>query len=495
MPRRNSANHVLLLVLLACAPTVWKPALGAAEANRTWTQLEIKGEVDALYETLRAAHFNIYANRSRQEYDALHRRMRVGFDHPMSRGEIQQHFQRFVAYGNVAHANIDPPTAAWESFRSAGGKTFPAFFRVVDGRVYVDDFVGDVGLSVGDQIVAIDGTPALEWLAPLRAQLSADSDYLAYTIMENRLPMLVWQEWGEVDAFNVELARDKVRIDKEIPSLSRLDSQGRDKARPERFTLDWNAREARIIDEGIAYLRPGPFYDNRPEAEHPWNSAAFNSFLNNAFESFLQAGAGQLLIDLRNNPGGSNDFSDRLVAWFANKPFRFSDKFEIKVSEAAITSNRKRLEAQDNDPTSSQLALAYRNQSPGTVIDFPIEFVPPRTQPRFQGEVFILINRHSYSNAVSVAAIAQDYGFATILGQATADLANTYGGMEYFTLPATGIRVGFPKARILRPSRDLSANQVTPDIVIEAPLVSAKDVMLTRAVKVIAKARAENGDI
>ena len=97
----------------------------------------------------------------------------------------------------------------------------------------------------------------------------------------------------------------------------------------------------------------------------------------------------------------------------------------------------------------------------------------------------MLVNRHAYSNAVSVAAIGQDYGFATILGEATADLANTYGAMEHFTLPATGIRVGFPKARILRPSRDIDADTVVPDIAIEAPVAPASDVVIERAIDII----------
>lgn len=34
---------------------------------------------------------------------------------------------------------------------------------------------------------------------------------------------------------------------------------------------------------------------------------------------------------LRDNPGGDNSFSDRMVAWFASRPFRFSDEFSIRT--------------------------------------------------------------------------------------------------------------------------------------------------------------------
>ncbi len=478
---------VLVYCLLLALPLV---AWSATDENGTFSPDEIRSEFEFLYETLRGSHYDLYANRSRNQYDALFERMLDSIDGPMSREEAQQWFQRFVAYGNVAHAKIDPPMAAWEAFRAEGGKAFPLFFRIVDGEVYIDDFMGDVDVAVGDRVLTVDGQPAVDWLEPLRAHLSADNDYLAYTLMENRLPILVWQEWGEVEGFELLLEKtDGRRMTVDVPALDRAGFRAEPEDRPERFQLDFNAREARMLDESIAYLRPGPFYDNRPEAEHPWDPSAFKAFVDDAFERFIEQGADKLLIDLRNNPGGSNSFSDHLVAWFADRPFRFTDKFEIRVSEAAIASNRERLESQDDgaDSVSSRLAEAYAGQSSGDIVDLPVDWVEPRGGRRFDGEVYILIDRHSYSNAVSVAAIGQDYGFATVLGERTADLANTYGAMEHFTLPETGIRVAFPKARILRPSGKTHETQVVPDLAIETPVTAESDLVLQRAVELMTR--------
>ena len=100
--------------------------------------------------------------------------------------------------------------------------------------------------------------------------------------------------------------------------------------------------------------------------------------------------------------------------------------------------------------------------------------------------MYLLINRHSYSNTVLVAAIAQDYGFGRILGEETADLASTHGALEKFTLPVTGIEVSYPKARILRPSGDPQARGVVPDVAIPTPLVAGeRDAVLEQALKVI----------
>ena len=102
----------------------------------------------------------------------------------------------------------------------------------------------------------------------------------------------------------------------------------------------------------------------------------------------------------------------------------------------------------------------------GETFELELPMSSPRPSGRFEGPVFVLANRESDSNAVSVAALVQDYGCATVIGEATTDLATTYGAMEHFTLPSTGLRVGFPKALIVRPNGDERPAGVVPDVVV-----------------------------
>ncbi|MCE9523097.1 MAG: peptidase S41, partial [Alphaproteobacteria bacterium] len=214
---------------------------------------------------------------------------------------------------------------------------------------------------------------------------------------------------------------------------------------------------------------------------------AFRQFIDTSFEALLKANAKTLVIDLRDNPGGDNSFSDLMVGWFATKPFRFASAFRIKVSEAAVASNSKRLDAKDPDSISQKFAAAYARARIGEVIDFELPMAKPRDGVRYTGKVYMLINRHSYSNTVQIAALAQDYGFATVLGEETSDLATTYAAMEQFTLSRTGIDVGFPKAQIIRANGSRDARGVIPDIAIETPIVEGKDDPVLRRALEIAK--------
>lgn len=483
----------LTLALPACAasappgptdalPVQTSPALISPDDSRA--------DFDDLYAQLQDSHYDLFARRPKQEYDALFRQIRAGFEMPLAPLEVWKRYQRFVAYGNVAHARIDPMIESWETFRKADGKAFPLFLRVADGKAYVaDDYSGLSTIAQGDEVVSIDGMPALHWLEQARAFVSADNDYMAWAQLESQLPMFAWLARGEAQSFALVLGRaDGTRTGVTLPALSRPGFEAAEAKRPKHFVLDWTAREARMLEGGLAYLRPGPFYDSRPDAADPWDTTVFKSFIDDAFGRFIAQRADRLLIDLRDNPGGDNSFSDLMIAWYAEKPFRFSEEFDIRISAAAIESNRKRLQGKDGETnsTSLRLAAAYDGKPMGSRVSFPIPLVVPREGARFAGPVYLLVNRHSYSNTVLVAAIAQDYGFGTVLGEETADLASTYGALEKFTLPRTGIEVSFPKARILRPNGDAQARGVIPDIAIMTPLADdGQDRVLQQAIKII----------
>ena len=123
------------------------------------------------------------------------------------------------------------------------------------------------------------------------------------------------------------------------------------------------------------------------------------------------------------------------------------------------------------------------------IVDFDIPQTPPRAEGVFRGKVFALVDRQTYSNAVAVAATIQDYKFGVILGEETSDLATTYGAMEQFKLKNTGISVGYPKARIVRPNGSMRARGVVPEVRIQIPIVQGpSDEVLRQAVE-IAKGR------
>lgn len=445
----------------------------------------LQADFDDLYSGLQSAHYDLYAHRPKAEYDALFADMRADLGRPLTHTEAEVRFQKFVAFGRVAHANIPFPQAAWEAYRTNGGKAFPLSIRYLGDRLMIaSDMSGPEQALTGLEIISLNGIPARELESRLRANLSADNDYLARTMLEFRFIPLLWLELGAKTDFELVLQdRTGERRAVVVPALPRDEFFTATSS----FELDWDERRHAILN-GIGYLRPGPFYNNLPGAEDMWDNTAFTAFIDEAFISFIDAGVPAVLIDVRSNPGGDNSFSDHMVAWFADEPFRFASQFLVRISAQAAASNARRLTPGDTDSISARFAAAFAGAANGDIVDFDLGDTVPREGQRFEGKIYLLIDRHSYSNTVTVAALTQDYGFGRILGEETSDLASTYGAMEQFTLPRTGIVVNFPKAHIIRPNGNTASRGVIPDIAITSPLISTDDEMLKEA---LAKVRAE----
>lgn len=479
----------LIAFILAAALLPLDALMAAADPvpERRFEPAEIRADFTELYQRLAVSHFDLYARQSKPAYDALFRSMQAAFDRPMTGAEVRVAFQKFMAFGHVAHARIEFPSDAYGAYRDAGGRAMPVYVKVVKGRVLVTDNGSGAALAPGDEVLALNGTPIGSWLTRLSAHVSADNDYMMHTLLENRFAQLLWLELGPVTQFSLTVrdARGATR-DLVVSAQTREETKAALARQAPTLDLDWDKRTFKMVGK-VGYLRPGPFYNNDPNATNIWDTTQFRAFIDDSFEALLRADARSLVIDMRNNPGGDNSFSDLMVAWFANKTFRFCRDFRIRQSEAAVASNRKRVELAVGNPDtiSAKLAAAYAAHRLGDVFSFEIPETAPRAGGRFTGKVYLLINRHSYSNTVQVAALAQDYGFATIAGEETSDLATTFGAMEQFTLTRTGIEVGFPKAQIIRVNADTRARGVVPDVAIETPMVEpVEDVVLQRALAV-----------
>ena len=485
---------VAAAALLAATPLRAAPAPALDEIIPA---ADIRADFADLYRRVQFAHFNLYARADRATYDRLYRTSLASIRRPETRFEAARRFQRFVAFGRVAHARIDTAYQAWRAYREGGGTAFPLNLRVVDGRAFV--IANESGLdtvAVGDRVISVDGRPVGEWLARARRNLSADTDYMANALLELDLPMLLWLEAGPRPSWRLRLRRaNGTPATATIPARTREQMREAAAAQPPRLDLSASDKSARMIGE-IAYLRPGAFYDAAPDAADPYDNSNFRRFIDQAFARFLAAEARAVIVDLRDNPGGDSSFSDLLVSWFATRPYSFNSAFRIRASAEAVAANEARLATATAGTAaiSRRFAALYARTPPGGVAEFETPLTPPRQGRRFTGRVYVLVNRNSFSNAVAVAATIQDYRFGTILGEETSDLATTYGAMESFTLPRTGLVVGFPKAEIVRPNGDLAPRGVVPDIPIDTPLWEGPDdPVLARALALVRSAPMQPG--
>jgi hypothetical protein len=498
-PRRLRARAVLAAVGALVAGT--RPARAQEPpqrpaGERRYPAGAVRADLAHLYTTLQGAHYDLYAHRSRAAYDARYRETLAAVDRPMTRLEVVRLFMPFVAFGGFGHTRVEFPGADYGPYLAGGGTLLPFDVRIRGGRTFVAHSYTDA-VRPGDELVALDGRTAATWVARLGRYLAVESPYQRDAHLENFFPRLLWLDQGQLDSVRVVLRRDR-RDPPRGAGTGPAGGHGTDTtfaiatvdgAEVERRKTAWetapHARRAEVLAGGIAYLRPGPFY-----AAHRGESlASFDAFVDSAFRRVLAAGVSNLVLDLRENPGGDNSFSDPMVAWFATRPFRFASDYRLKASPVARQA-LTRLAAEYPGGISAQMLEAMRGRADGERFAFPIPEVQPRPGARFTGRVWALVDRHTNSNATAVAAIVQDYGFATVLGEETSDVPAGYGSIAQFTLPNTGIGVTYPKSYFVRPSGTRAARGVAPTHRIERPVVpTSRDVVLDEAVAYVRSQR------
>jgi hypothetical protein len=460
----------------------------------------VRSDLAFLYSTLTEAHYDLFAHRSKVEYDRYYRELDAGIRAPMTRTQAAVLFQRFVAYGRIGHARIDAPLVQFVSYLKSGGKLLPIFIRVDGRRVFLTEPAERTGtLVAGTEIIALAGQPIDAVLDRLSAYVSSERPYMTYTQMEESFPALLWMDLGPVDSVKATGIVDGKHVDVRVSAMT-LDER---RALGQKFpvptlTTDFAARGYRMLGDGIAYLRPGPFFNitkSATGAAPSYDASEFRAFIDESFLSLLASNASDLLIDLRKNPGGDNSFSDPLVAWFATRSFRFASSFKLKASAATKDwYARQRSDPQTFDPEVRRMSEVEAKHRNGSRYVYDLPLVAPRAEPRFHGRVWVLVDRHSYSNATSVAALVQDYGFGTIIGEETADVASNYASVLSFDLPKTGITVTYPKSHFVRPNGRDDVSGVTPDVPLKrAPIGVAEDVVLQEATRYVREeaARAE----
>ncbi len=452
----------------------------------------VRSDLKLLYKTLQEAHFDLYVHRSKAEYDRLYRTLLDTIRRPMTSIAVATMFQKFVAYGQIGHARIDAPVVAFVAYLQGGGTLIPLFIRVDGNRVVLTEPAEESGkLRAGTEIIAIDGKPVHEIIDHLSSYVSAERPYMAYAQMEQSFPALLWLDQGQIASVKVTAIVAGRPLTITVPALTLAQRRALAIKDPTgSVPTKFSTREYKPLGGGIAYLRPGPFFNiEQPAADSApsYQAASFVAFIDDSFQKILASGATDLILDLRDNPGGDNSFSDPMIAWFATRPFRFASSFVLKASAATKADYaRERAAGVPIDPSFAKQMDAEAREPNGTRYEYEIPLVQPRNEPRFHGRVWALINRHSYSNAASVAALIQDYGFGKVVGEETADVASNFASVQSFTLPGTQIVVTYPKSHFVRPNGKDDVSGVMPDTIITRPPIGAsEDLVLKEALSLI----------
>ncbi|MEO1596072.1 MAG: S41 family peptidase [Pseudomonadota bacterium] len=413
----------------------------------------------------------------------------------LSTGDFYLAVQRVLTLIRCDHTKAELPKAL-ATRRREQATYLPFQWVLVEGRGFVTVAAEATGLKRGDEILRIDGRPLPELVAEVAPYIPVDG----YTDWARRGGISNSREFmgGALDHFGDLLWDNGPTV-----ALALADENGETReVTLDRLTFgDWRAldadtgRAANFVDavtfepigDNAGYLRIDTFVNYRRPVDP-------DDLYGPIFKRLADEGRDTLILDLRNNGGGSNDASSRLIAHLLDQPAQM--KTDVRVKTLNLDGLREHLSTWDKRALNPWRIMFRKNRDGsysfrGWFTDETDRIKPARHA--FTGKLLILTSDENSSGSTNVIAVLAGLGRATLIGEPTGGSAEgtTAGILFTLTMPESGIRTRIPAIRDYNNVPSFEAGLgVTPDI--KAPMTAAdwragNDVALIAAKALIAR--------
>ncbi len=327
------------------------PVRGEAASIAQLSSQAQREDLKLVRSVLDESHVGLHWRLDRKKYLAKFDALMQQAAAPADQRAFQLRLTRFVVELQHGHTIVEPTVAGY-GYRlrrlPPGSLAFPLGVRVIDERLFVaHDLSANGDIGAGAEILAVDGRPAGALLGEMEALISADGEGLSFK--RHQLGP-GWRFQDLLQLLHGAQNRHRIRV-------RRLNGRSAETvlaaATPEELVRRHAERRGRALDaygpavayasrNGVGTLRIGSFYEGLLPAGSPGFAAEFAR----AFERIASDNLKRLVLDLRSNEGGNNDYVPMLYAHLADRPFRFA---EPTILSSATISGLKYMDEPSDD--------------------------------------------------------------------------------------------------------------------------------------------------
>ena len=416
---------------------------------KPFTPDKLKEDLDFLFKTIEEVHPNMYAYTPKEEFEQSRDKLYNQITQIMTRLEFYKLVAPIVASLKNGHTYMHPLNDLFGEYVLKGGKMFPLVLYWNGTCVILKSYVCHNDLPLGGEVLNIDNQNAMKFLVRATRYFPSENNAynLGYLERGSSLPMFLWFEKGTVESMTLRIKAIDGGVKKYIvKSLSQKEI---------REEVAANITKYASMGKG-----KGPNYSCRCIPEHNTGLIEFNSFndlekfkkfLTETFTKLKKQNISNLIIDIRNNPGGSNLLGDEFLKYLTGKPFLQFEEVELKISEQACEKYR-------------WLKRQYPNSKINEIKLFKHKPIKPGKNPlMFNGKIFVLISHKTASSAMSFAAAIKHFGIGVLVGGETTDTPVNYGHIINFKLPNSGLHFSVACERIVCAGGKENGRGVIPD--------------------------------
>ncbi|MCF7876481.1 hypothetical protein K9M06_05445 [Candidatus Bipolaricaulota bacterium] len=335
--------------------------------------------------------------------------------------------------------------AEFNDYSTDGGKIFPLLVSLDSGNISITANLLGATPEAGAKITKINGIPAGHIVSQMEDLVGAARKPFIKRKISRNFPIYLWALFKFDGLYSIDYKTKDGREEKLNTAGITIDRyrERKDQVLGKR-ELNW---ELSFPRKDVALLTLNTFRGNLKKE--------FQKFVKNSFRRIKSQDAKYLIIDLRNNGGGSTKLSDYLYRYVSGKPFCTFAEVRVKYSDPVL--KKKNIW---NPITLFRVKVLGKK-----IITYKNDLKPPPdTGYRFDGNLFLLTGPGTFSTAADFAATIKDVEAGTIVGEETGGLASSYGDIFSGELPNSGLDFGVSYKHFTRTGGFDDGRGVIPDI-------------------------------
>jgi len=425
-----------------------------------------------LYKQLKKVHPDLFFSRNRTIADREYKQLRevIKEESSLTVREIYLKLAPFVAGFKDSHTSLTFYNE-FNDYCKRGGKIIPIYAYFREGSILITETVNESGIPAGSLLLSINGIPSQAVISDALNLISYERQSYGLGWASKLFPIWTLALYGPANTYQIAYETpDGTRMTANLLGVSLEDyNEGKGELYP-RYASDWNLK---YVDENIALLTINTFSGSKRKE--------FGDFLKSAFREIKTNSTESLIVDIRDNGGGSTKLSDTLYSYLSEKPFRTFAEVMVRYSDPVLRNSPSL------NPFSRIWQFLRTRASGNETVVYENDLVkPPDREFRFSGDLYVLIGRRTFSTAADFASLIKDFSVGTLVGEETGGLASCFGDAYLTELPGSGLSLRISYKYFLRPGGFDDGRGVLPDVTVKDSPVSqalGEDQALQTAIK------------
>jgi Peptidase family S41 len=396
-------------------------------------------DFDVLWKSIREAHGGLHRHVPPGDLDRRVAAHRARLDKPMSHGAFAGLLQESISELRDGHMRLELDSATMAAHATAA--VFPLRVVLEGDRMVVafNDSPTDTTLRPGMSIVSINGRATSELVRQLLPKVPGDGfiETGKRFGLARQFPQMYWLYVEQPATFAV-VARDGSgrEFSASVPGILERDRRSVNNPVNATFIANLARLDGPVGNVALEFVNGGPVARLRVRA---FDGQAFPAMLDSAFRTLRARNTSSLVLDLRGNGGGVDEYGALLVSYFVDKPFRYFDHIRVPtIAPSFATWLPRTFDAMRTgstpDPSGGYRITSERH---GGVAE-----QSPAATP-FLGKLVVLVDGGTFSTAADVAAQLRSMDRATFIGEETGGgyEGNTSGLNASIVMPNSKLRL------------------------------------------------------